>query len=235
MEQQYQQWLMALSAPMVAINAHSGCTFDSPKYYPFDTTFDLTESWGINSRSGVINMILRMEDAGHARELAHYYSLWHRLSPTQWQEHVEQQSVEEQLLMQIVADTAVICGDGGIRSWDLGRLSFLCRVAQLHGWFTAEENLWFHTRLALRARHYYANWESYYAAFFVGRAYWQSLNQETPEQQKYAFCHQSGTENYIQMQQHLYCHADSPLKHLAWHIDCHEIEKPASLEEVDWS
>ncbi|CAI2007190.1 Protein of uncharacterised function (DUF1266) [Serratia fonticola] len=235
MEQQYQQWLMALSAPMVAINAHTGCTFDSLKYYPFDTTFDLKESWGITSRSGVINMILRMVDAGHARELAHYYSLWHRLSPTQWQEHVEQQSVEEQVLMQIVADTAVICSDGGIRSWDLGRLSFLCRVAQLHGWFTAEENLWFHTRLALRARHYYANWESYYAAFFVGRAYWQSLNQETPEQQQYAFYHYSGTENYIQMQQHLYCHADSPLKNLAWHIDCHEMEKPASLEEVDWS
>jgi hypothetical protein len=234
MEQQYQLWLMALSAPMVAVNARTGCTFDSPKFYPFNTTFDLQGSWGISSRSGVINMILRMADGGHARELAHDYSLWHRLSPTQWQEHVEQHSVEEQVSMNMVAETAAICGDGGIRSWDLGRMGFLCRLAYLHGWFTAEESLWFHTRLALRARHYYANWESYYAAFFVGLTYWLSSNKETPEQQ-YAFCNLSGTGFDTGMFQHLYCHADSPLKHLAWHIDYTEMAKPASLEEVDWS
>ncbi|HHQ6626090.1 TPA: hypothetical protein ACSTL5_002570, partial [Serratia fonticola] len=78
---------------------------------------------------------------------------------------------------------------------------------------------------------------SWFPSSFSSRPTYAELitTPQTPEQQHYAFCHQSGTENYIQMQQQLYCHADSPLKHLAWHIDCHEIEKPASLEEVDWS
>ncbi|MFC0226884.1 DUF1266 domain-containing protein [Serratia aquatilis] len=235
MEQQYCHWLMALSAPMVALNADNGATFDTPTFYPFATTVDLKSSWGITSRVELINMVIRMADEGHARHLARYYFLWHRISPKQWQEHLEQQPAEEQVLMQIVADTAAICGDGGIRSWDLGRLGFLCRIAHCNGWFTAEENLWFHSRLALRARHFYANWESYYAAFLVGRAYWQSLNQDTPEQQQYAFCHFSGKQVDINLLRQLYCHTDSPVKHLPWHIDCHEIDKPASLEEVDWS
>ncbi|NMC25342.1 MAG: DUF1266 domain-containing protein, partial [Serratia sp.] len=145
------RWLLALSAPMVAINAGPGADYDCDKFYPFDTSVDLSESWGIDSREQLFEMILRMIDNGHADDLAHYFRLWHRLSLTEWHNYAAHQTPDVQVLLALVADSAVMCGDGGIRAWDLARMGFLCRIGLLNGWITPEENVWLHSRLAVRA------------------------------------------------------------------------------------
>jgi len=132
------RWLLALSAPMVAINAGPGADYDCDKFYPFDTSVDLSESWGIDSREQLFEMILRMIDNGHADDLAHYFRLWHRLSLTEWHNYAAHQTPAVQVLLALVADSAVMCGDGGIRAWDLARMGFLCRIGLLNGWITPE-------------------------------------------------------------------------------------------------
>lgn len=226
-------WLLALSAPMVAINAGPGAAYDCDQFYPFDTRVDLSESWGIDSREQLFEMLLRMIDDGHAQDLAHYFRLWHRLSLSEWQDYAAQQTPEVQVLLALVAETAVVCGDGGIRAWDLARMSFLCRIGLLNGWITPEENLWLHTRMAVRARYYYMSWQRYNAGFITGRLYWQSLSAPDADTRRYALSTDAGSNTNIELMRQLYTHPESPIHHLPWHIAPIEMDKPTSLPEMD--
>lgn len=227
------RWLLALSAPMVAINAGPGAAYDCDEFYPFDTSVDLSDSWGIDSREELFEMILRMIDNGHAEDLAHYFRLWHRLSLTEWQDYAERQTPEVQALLALVADSGVMCGDGGIRAWDLARLGFLCRIGLLNGWITPQENFWLHTRLGVRARHYYSSWRSYNAGFIIGRLYWQSLNISDADARRYAFSTDAGGTTNIELMRQLYTDPESPISQLEWHVASIEMDKPASLPEMD--
>lgn len=227
------RWLLALSAPMVAINAGAGAAYDCDQFYPFDTGVDLSDSWGIDSREELFEMIVRMSDNGHADDLAHYFRLWHRLPLTEWQDYAAHQAPDVQPLLALVADSAVMCGDGGIRAWDLARMGFLCRIALLNGWITPHENLWLHSRLAARARYYYTSWQRYNAGFIIGRLYWQSLNPSDADARRYAFSADAGSTTNIELMRQLYTHPDSPVSQLPWHIAMNEIEKPTSLPEMD--
>lgn len=227
------RWLLALSAPMVAINAGSGAAYDCDQFYPFDTRVDLNGSWGIDSREQLFEMILRMIDNGHAEDLAHYFRLWHRLSLTEWQDYVAHQTPDVQAKLALVADSAVMCGDGGIRAWDLARMGFLCRIGLLNGWITPSENLWFHSRLGVRARYYYSSWQHYNAGFIIGRLYWQSLNASDADARRYAFSGDAGSTTNIELMRQLYTHPESPISQLPWHIDVPDMDKPASLPEMD--
>ncbi|WP_413530985.1 DUF1266 domain-containing protein [Rahnella inusitata] len=227
------RWLLALSAPMVAINAGPGAAYDCDKFYPFDTSVDLSESWGIDSREQLFEMILRMIDNGHAEDLAHYFRLWHRLSLTEWQNYAAHQTSDVQVLLALVSDSAVMCGDGGIRAWDLARMGFLCRIGLLNGWITSEENLWLHSRLAVRARYYYTSWQRYNAGFIIGRLYWQSLSTSEADARRYAFSIDAGGTTNIELMRQLYTHPESPISQLPWYIAMNEIDKPASLPEMD--
>lgn len=227
------RWLLALSAPMVAINAGPGADYDCDKFYPFDTSVDLSESWGIDSREQLFEMILRMIDNGHADDLAHYIRLWHRLSLTEWHNYAAHQTPAVQVLLALVADSAVMCGDGGIRAWDLARMGFLCRIGLLNGWITPEENFWLHSRLAVRARYYYTSWQRYNAGFIIGRLYWQSLNASEADARRYAFSIDAGSTTNIELMRQLYTHPESPMPQLPWHITMIEMDKPASLPEME--
>lgn len=227
------RWLLALSAPMVAINAGPGADYDCDKFYPFDTSVDLSESWGIDSREQLFEMILRMIDNGHADDLAHYFRLWHRLSLTEWHNYAAHQTPDVQVLLALVADSAVMCGDGGIRAWDLARMGFLCRIGLLNGWITPEENVWLHSRLAVCARYYYTSWQRYNAGFIIGRLYWQSLNASEADARRYAFSIDAGSTTNIELMRQLYTHPESPMPQLPWHITMIGIDKPASLPEME--
>jgi len=227
------RWLLALSAPMVAINAGPGADYDCDKFYPFDTSVDLSESWGIDSREQLFEMILRMIDNGHADDLAHYFRLWHRLSLTEWHNYAAHQTPDVQVLLALVADSAVMCGDGGIRAWDLARMGFLCRIGLLNGWITPEENVWLHSRLAVRARYYNTSCQRYNAGFIIGRLYWQSLNASEADARRYAFSIDAGSTTNIELMRQLYTHPESPMPQLPWHITMIEIDKPASLPEME--
>ncbi|WP_455818955.1 DUF1266 domain-containing protein [Pseudomonas cerasi] len=227
------RWLLALSAPMVAINAGQGAAYDCDEFYPFDTLVDLSDSWGIDNREALFEMILRMVDNGHAEDLAHYFRLWHRLSLTAWQDYADQQTPDVQALLALVADSGVMCGDGGIRAWDLARMGFLCRISLHNGWITPQENLWLHSRLGARARHYYSSWERYNAGFMVGRIYWLSLNASDADARRYGFSADAGSATNIEIMRQLYTHPESPTSQLPWHITTIEMDKPASLPEMD--
>lgn len=227
------RWLLALSGPMVAINAGPGAAYDCDQFYPFDTSVDLSDSWGIDSREELFEMILRMIDNGHAQDLAQYFRLWHRLSLAEWQDYLSQQSPDVQPLLALVADNAVMCGDGGIRAWDLARMGFLCRVGLLNGWITSEENLWLHSRFGARARYYYTSWQRYNAGFIIGRLYWQSLNASDAAARRIALSADAGSSANIEVMRQLYTHPESPVSQVPWHIEMIEIDKPASLPEMD--
>ena len=227
------RWLLALSAPMVAINAGPGAAYDCDEFYPFDTSVDLSDSWGIDSREELFEMILRMIDNGHAEDLDQYFRLWHRLSLTEWQDYAARQTPEIQTLLALVADSGVMCGDGGIRAWDLARLGFLCRIGLLNGWITSQENFWLHTRLGVRARHYYSSWRNYNAGFIIGRLYWQSLNASDADARRYAFSADAGSTTNIELMRQLYTDPESPISQLEWHIASIEMDKPVSLPEMD--
>lgn len=226
-------WLMALSAPMVAINAGPGAAYDCEKFYPFDTQVDLTDSWGIDSREALFEMVLRMTDNGHANDLEHYFRLWHRLTLADWQDYTSQQTPDIRALLALVSDSAALCGEGGIRAWDLARMGFLCRIGLLNGWITSEENLWLHSRLGARASYYFSSWQQYSASFIIGRLYWKSLDAADPDAQRYAFSAEAGDAMNIDVMHQLYTHPDSPIPHLPWRIAMIETDKPASLQEME--
>ncbi|MDY4349810.1 DUF1266 domain-containing protein [Pectobacterium brasiliense] len=233
MEPEYQRWLMALSAPMVALNIKYGARFYEPTFYEPGEPVSLSNSWGITSREGLISMINDMTDGGHAERLAYYYHLWHHLTASEWQQHCANQSEDVQGVLALVTETAALCGEGGIRAWDLGRMSFLSRIGLLNGWISEKENLWIHTRLADRARYYYRSWENYYAAFLIGRTYWLTLDEEDPECQRYIFSNASQNPDYIDQIGTLYTHPDCPIHDLDWDVDPIEMDKPESLPEAE--
>lgn len=237
MDQKLQHWLFALSAPTAAINLEYGASFTDPKFYPDDSSLDLTDSWSIDSKSSLLDTIVRMVDNGHAEELAYPYYLWHKITPLQWKDYVSYQEPLRQIPLEFVAGTAKLCGSGGIKAWDLSRMSFLCRIGVLNQWITEEESLWIHSRLASRAQYFYDNWQQYTAGFLTGRTFWLALSEERPEFKRYALSGQGALDSNLSVSQNLLACPNSPYLHLPWNIDPKEfeMEKPASLQEVDWS
>lgn len=231
---QSQRWLYGLSAPMVAINRHLDASYTSPQFYLDDETVDLSASWQIGNRDDLLALVIRMADNGHAEGVSEAYFLFSRFLPTRWRAYVEQQTPRQQAILSYVALTGAQCGDGGIRAWDLARMSFLCRLGVLNGWITEQESLWLHNRLAQRARHYYASWANYYAAFIVGRCYWLTLGEENVEMLRIGLT-QKGDEKVNQrLTGYLYTDDMSPINSLIWYVPLDEFEKPASLQGVDW-
>lgn len=237
MDQQYQHWLYALSAPMVALNIEYGASYTAPDFYPNDSSLDLKESWDIESRESLFDTVTRMIDHGHADELSYPYYLWHQLTPNRWRDYSAHQEESRQVLLEFVADTALMCGSGGIRAWDLCRMSFLCRIGVLNQWITEQESLWFHCRIAQRARHYYASWQEYASGFLIGRTFWLSISEEQPELKRYALNSKGTLDSNMTISRHLFTEPNSPYQHLIWEMDPAELEmeKPQSLQEVDWS
>lgn len=122
-----------------------------------------------------------MTDDGHATHLAPLYTRWFTLSPRQWREFTEQLSEQGQIYARFVAETAVCCGRGGIKAWDYVRMGFLCRMGVLNKWLTEEESLWLQSRVYERAHYFYNGWMQYFAAYSLGRLYWQADDEDTRE------------------------------------------------------
>ncbi|STL42917.1 putative tRNA ligase [Escherichia coli] len=69
-----------------------------------------------------------MTDDGHANDLAGLYLTWHRSSPEEWKALIAGGSERGLIYTQFVAQTAMCCGEGGIKAWDYVRMGFLSRV-----------------------------------------------------------------------------------------------------------
>lgn len=235
MDDLQQRWLFALSAPMVAINASAGAQYELPNFYPDSEFVDLTDSWGISDRASLLAMIRRMTDDGHARNLSSAYWDNARMLPSEWQALVESLDASQQVIYRYVAETILVCGSGGIRAWDLGRMSFLARIGQLNGWLSPEENLWLHSRLSLRARYYYQNWHSYLAGFLIGRCYWNCLDNEDADEQALYLSRQGSNPEHRAQVRELTLTPAARFAELPWDLELDLPETPVSLEAFDWS
>ena len=140
MNKEEQYLLFALSAPMEILNQGCKPAHDSPKMYTGIKEFDLSSSWGINNRDDLIQTIYQMTDDGHANDLAGLYLTWHRSSPEEWKALIAGGSERGLIYTQFVAQTAMCCGEGGIKAWDYvrcaqqladGRREFMAAIARL--------------------------------------------------------------------------------------------------------
>ncbi|ECI5352169.1 DUF1266 domain-containing protein [Salmonella enterica subsp. enterica] len=177
MDKEEQYLLFALSTPMEVLNSRAiGAkpSHFSPAMYTGKTHFDLSDSWGIDNREDLIQTIYRMTDDGHAADLAPFYIRWFTLSPRQWREFTAQFGEQGQIYARFVAETALCCGRGGIKAWDYVRMGFLCRMGVLNQWLMEEESLWLQSRIYERAHYFYDGWTQYFAAYSLGRLYWQA-------------------------------------------------------------
>lgn len=147
MNKEEQYLLFALSAPMEILNQGCKPAHDSPKMYTGIKEFELSSSWGINNRDDLIQTIYQMTDDGHANDLAGLYLTWHRSSPEEWKALIAGGSERGLIYTQFVAQTAMCCGEGGIKAWDYVRMGFLSRVGVLNKWLTEEESLWLQSRV----------------------------------------------------------------------------------------
>ncbi|WP_159566138.1 DUF1266 domain-containing protein [Budvicia diplopodorum] len=235
MDQEYQHWLFTLSAPTTALNLDYGAAYFAPNLFPESSPMDLKDSWDIESRQDLINTVIRMIEQGHADELSYPYYLWHQIPPDGWKSFVSAQEEPKQVLLGFVAETAGICGFGGIQAWDLSRMGYLCRIGLLNGWLTERESLWFQSRIANRARHYYDSWQQYTNGFLTGRTFWLSLSEERTEFKRYAFTNKGNLDANVSLVHRLFASPDSPYLTVQWDRELAEMDKPESLGEVDWS
>lgn len=178
MDKESQYLLFALSSPMEVLNEHCVPSHSSSKMYLGMKRFDLESSWGINNRDELLQTVYRMTDDGHAAQLEWLYGCWFRYSPQEWLEYIDTLNEHARIYARFVADTAICCGEGGIRSWDYVRMGFLCRTGVLNEWLTEEESLWLQSRIQLRALGYYSGWLQYFSAYYTGRLYWQLRNSD---------------------------------------------------------
>jgi hypothetical protein len=163
MDEIQQRWLCALSAPMAAIN--TGASYDDPAFCN-DRYIDLQDSWGIDDRGQLFDMLERMTDDGHAKHLSAAYLAWQRCLPSEWQALLDDLSPRERTLHEFASRTFGSCGPGGILSWDYGRMGFLLRCAVRNQWVDLDESNWMHSRFALTT---VAGWLTSTALSWAGR------------------------------------------------------------------
>ncbi|WP_347905223.1 DUF1266 domain-containing protein [Pseudomonas purpurea] len=231
MEEIEQRWLYALSAPSVALNPNASYT--DPGYCSDLKFVDVEGGWGITNRQQLLEM-LRFADNGHAVQLEDAYHQWERCLPSQWQALLARLGARDRVLYELASRTFSECGSGGIRAWDLGRMGFLLRAAVLHGWINLDESLWLHGGLALRARHYYDSWASYFNGFVVGRSIWNCMGNSDED-----LAHELDRKGDFPMNtvilERIDRDASQLFAQLPWDMALNLPERPASLAEFNWS
>lgn len=230
MEEIEQHWLYALSAPMAALN---GASMTSPRYYDGDGDLDLKKWWGISNRQELLQM-LRMADTGHAKLLNDAYWQYPRCQPSEWQTLLEDLSPRERTHYEFAARTYADCGFGGTRAWDLGRMSYLLRAGVFEGLISEAESLWLHTRLAIRARHFYNSWDTYIAGYMFGKSAWNCSDHDDED---YPLrLDRQGAEHWNRcIIMNMLKRARTLFASLPWDLPLDYPPRPDSLEEGTWS
>ncbi|EBX9238944.1 protein ybeU [Salmonella enterica] len=232
MDKESQYLLFALSSPMEALNEHCLPSHSSLKMYLGIKRFDLESSWGITSRDALLKMLYRMTDDGHATQLQWLYCRWFISAPQEWQAYTDTLDEEDRIYARFVADTAMCCGEGGIRSWDYVRMSFLCRMGVLNEWLTEEESLWLQSRIQVRALAHYSGWLQYFSAYYTGRLYWQLRNGDNLPLLYETFARKEFDDAGRRMENQLIADKASFYATLPWRYLTHYPECPDTLKEV---
>ncbi|MFJ2483277.1 DUF1266 domain-containing protein [Pseudomonas sp. NPDC087598] len=231
MDEIQQRWLCALSAPMAALNPGAG--YDDPAFCD-DDYIDLKDSWGIDNRQQLFDMIERMADHGHATHLAEAYLAWQRRLPSEWRALLDRLEPRERILHEFASRTFGSCGPGGILSWDYGRMGFLLRCAVRNQWIDLAESNWLHSRLAVRAQYHYGSWMAYFNGFLVGRTFWSCLS-KSDDELAFELDRQGQSSHNLLIARGLDRNIPQFLADLPWQIELDLSQRPESLKEFDWS
>lgn len=227
-----QHMLFALSAPMEILNQGCKPSHDSPAMYTGIKKFDLSSSWGIDNRDDLLKTIYQMTDDGHASNLAEMYLAWFRLSPQKWRELTSTMNEQGQVYARFVAETALCCGEAGIKAWDYVRMGFLSRIGVLNKWLTEDESLWIQSRVYARAHFYYDSWIQYFAAYSLGRLYWQSSDCDNISALRDALARYHYDKSGGHMFDELVAGSDRFYATLAWRPLTAQPECPTTLKEI---
>jgi hypothetical protein len=232
MEELHQRWLCGLSAPMVALNPRA--SYGDPYFYSDPHFIDLQCSWSIGDRLQLLSMLERMTDEGHALLLEGAFRAWQRCLPSEWQVLLESLKPRDRVLYEFVSRTYGGCGPGGIRAWDLGRMGFLLRCGLRNEWIDLAESLWLHGRLAARAQYHYGSWFAYLNGFLAGHAFWSCLG-NSDELVAHELDRQGEASGSALIARALARDIPTYLVDLDWNMDLQPPQRPASLEEFEWS
>ncbi|MGL5699107.1 MAG: DUF1266 domain-containing protein [Kluyvera sp.] len=232
MDMESKYLLFALSTPMEVLYSGNKPSHSSPAMYTGIDHVDLSESWGIEDREGLIQTIYQMTDDGHATGLESLYSAWFRLTPSEWRTSIATISERGQIYAQFVAETAVCCGEAGIKAWDYVRVGFLCRMGVLNQWLTEEESLWLQSRVYIRAHYFYNDWMQYFAAYSLGRLYWQFDAEEGVSLMKEYFTRLKYDSSGARMFNELASSTESYYSQLPWRPLAVQPECPETLKDV---
>lgn len=123
MDEIQQRWLCALSAPMAAIN--TGASYDDPAFCN-DRYIDLQDSWGIDDRGQLFDMLVRMTDDGHAKHLSAAYLAWQRCLPSEWQALLDDLSPANASCMSLPVARSAVAGRAGYCPGTMAAWVFSC-------------------------------------------------------------------------------------------------------------
>jgi hypothetical protein len=229
-----QLWLLALSGPLVALNRKAGARYDVPSFWAADAGTEqgdlLSSAWGIEDREGLLETVSHMADRGHAVSIGANYWAWHQVLPSD-RESARAEMPELNRLRDLFLDrTALLTGPGGIRAWDLGRMSYLLRNGLYLGYISEQECQYLHLQLGYRALYWYRSWDQYLCGYFSGRMLWMALEIESPDELK-AFLFDEAPPWLSRIFNEVLTDPDNPATYLPWAMALDQIERPNSLGE----
>lgn len=227
-------WLMALSAPLVALNRNDGAEYDTRAFRPHSTpdASGLKDSWDIADRDDLLETVGNMTDRGHAERFAGEYWQWSSFTLAKRQRIREQHSANDRLIWDFIERSALMTGPGGTRSWDIGRMSFLLRSGYHLGWLDEKECDFLHGQLALRARYWYPSWSHYMQGFMSGLILWRAMGSDDPAETRRLLVDGPADTWVITAYRDLRQNPANPANLHPWHLPLTEQPRPASLPEA---
>ncbi|MGB1238237.1 MAG: DUF1266 domain-containing protein [Pseudomonadales bacterium] len=236
----YHTWWLCIASPQISFQKkvrsyllrHSVISPDSAEY----SRDMLRNDWGIEDRSALQQMIVQLANCEHHGTL--YLEEYRRaslLTARDWREYCDGQdsSPLRHAQLALVEATALDIGSAGIQAWDWCRAAYITRDGFNAGWVSEEEWDFIHAYLSGQIRANYKSWQQYTKAFFLGRYFWWSFNEESEqsEAQRADALLQGSLYNHY----HNSCRAalrdtDNPAWRLPWQgIELPTLEAPQSL------
>ena len=172
-----QFWAIALTGIMTENNNDSHYTLNSNINRNKNVYLELLRrDWGINNRQELLEMLVQMENNGHAIQLENIKSIIvengndlniilknHKFIST-----------NEYNRLLFTYSNWDLYKNLSIKSWDLGRNIALCRWGYDIGFITEEEAWQKIMYYAKEIQPLYASWNKYGYSYFLGRIFWAS-------------------------------------------------------------
>ncbi|MFP8966857.1 DUF1266 domain-containing protein [Pokkaliibacter sp. CJK22405] len=236
MDESKQQWLFALSAPIVAMCRDVSLSCTSHSVTDTDPPTSLHQ-FRCSDREELLEDVETLMHLAGNNELSTLYRRWHQLTPGTPLVANDAPCVD-QSLAEFVSQTAVYTGPAGIAAWYLARAGLILRLGFGDGLITEDESLWLHCQLSHSARGCYRSWSAYVYGFLMGRAYWQSTSRNAdfpPEHLVHSLLQHGSAPWFEHIVRALLQPQDSPLSAHHWSLSCDEPPRPSTLAEEIWS